>query len=337
MHRKLISIGCLLLALIAVPFGAARAQDGGFGAEEQAALDSARSAVETFFTAQTYTVSHTQSLAQQIAVSLGTEAITIDQTIDQQGTTTSERQPDNRFDNQTSTLDQTITQTLRGAQPGQEQTLSLAQTLDMIVLDDRAYLRITTDDPQLAGFFPEGWVDITEGAEAFPGMELYDIEQLLASNSSEFSAEMFEALFGAVSEVELLESETVGDVTARRVRLVLDPVVAFSGEGSASLREMFNAAALPIDVDGLIEVIFTDEDTHYEITLLLGDEDGALYGYDVILDMDIAIPAELVTDPSLAGAQMSLAQQSVSTLRFSNLNEPADISAPPLEEPETEG
>ena len=220
-------------------------------------------------TAQTYTVSHTQSLAQQIAVSLGTEAITIDQTIDQQGTTTSERQPDNRFDNQTSTLDQTITQTLRGAQPGQEQTPSLAQTLDMIVLDDRAYLRITTDDPQLAGFFPEGWLTSPRAPGGVPGMELYDIEQLLASNSSEFSAEMFEALFGAVSEVELLNPETVGDVTARRVRLVLirwRPSPAKAPRACA----MFNAAALPIDVDGLIEVIFTDEDTHYEITLLLG-------------------------------------------------------------------
>ena len=37
------------------------------------------------------------------------------------------------------------------------------------------------------------------------------------------------------------------------------------------------------------------------------------------------------------GAEMTLAQESVSTLRFTNLNEPADISAPPLEEPETEG
>ena len=336
MHRKLIGIGCLLLALVAAPLGGALAQDGGFSPEEQAALDTAQSAVESFFTAQSYTVDHTQSLAQEINVSLGAEAITIEQQIDQQGTTTNERQPDSRFDNQTSTLDQTITQTLRGAEAGQEQTLSLAQTLEMIVLDDRAYLRVTTDDPQMAGFFPEGWQDITEGADAFPGMEVYNMEQLLASSSSEFSAEMFAVLFGAVSEIELLEPETIGEATAQRVRLVLDPSAALSGEGANSLREMFNTAALPLDVNGLIELIFTDEDTHYEITLLFGAEDGQLYGYDVTLNMDIAIPAELLTDQTLAGADMSLAQESVSALRFTGLNEPAAISAPLLEEAELE-
>lgn len=331
MRRQLIVIGCLLLALIAAPAGAARAQDD-FTPEQQAALESARRAVEGFFALETYTADHTQMIDQTIGVSLGAEAITIDQQIDQQGTTVTERQSDNRFDNQSSGLEQTIMQTLSGALPEQEQSMTLAQTLEMIVVDDRAYLRVSSEDPMFAGIFPEGWQDITGGADAFPGMEMYDIEQLLNSTSTAFSEAMFDVLFDAVTEVELLDPETVDGATAERVRLVLDPATAFSGENSAALRDMFNSAALPLDVDGLIDLIFTDEDTTYEITLFLGDEDETLYGYDVILNMDIVIPGELVTDASLAGAEMSLTQDSVSTLRFTDLNEPAAISAPELEE-----
>ncbi len=331
MRRQLIVIGCLLLALIAAPLGAARAQDG-LSPEQQGAVDSARRAVEGFFALDTYTVNHTQSMAQAINVSLAGEGITIDQQIDQQGATTTDRQGDNRFDNQSSTLDQTLTQTLRSADGAQEQSVTVEQTLEMVVVDDRAYLRVSSEDPMLASAFPEGWHDITQGAEAFPGMEMYDIEQLLSTTSTAFTAEMFTVLFDAIAEVEMLEPETVDGMTAERVRLVLDPELAFSGEGAAGLREMFNSAALPLDVEGIIDLIFTDDDTYYEITLLFGADDETLYGYDVILNMDIDIPGEMVTDPSLAGAEMSLAQDSESSLRFTNLNEPAAISAPELEE-----
>jgi len=329
MHRQLIVIGCLLLALIAVPAGAAFAQDG-FSPEQEAALESARRAVDDFFALETYTVEHTQALHQAIGVGAGEQTITIDQQIDQQGTTVIERQAGSQFDNQSSTVEQTVTQTLSGDEVGQEQIVTLAQTLEMIVLDDRAYLRVASDNPQASAFFPEGWQDITESA--IPGMELYNMEQLLATTSAEFSAEMFDALFGAVTDIELLEPETINGAAVERVRLVIDPATALSGETSGALRDMFNTAAMPLDVEGLLDLIFTDEDTSYEITLFLGADDEALYGYDIVLNMDVAIPGELVTDPSLAGAEMSLAQESVGTLRFTAQNEPAAISAPPLEE-----
>lgn len=331
MHRQFIVIGCLLLALIAAPAGAVLAQDG-FSPEQQAALESARRAVEGFFALETYTAGHTQTLDQAIGVSLGAQAITIDQQIVQQGSTVTERQADNQFDNQSGTLNQTITQSLRGSEAGQEQTLTVSQTLELIVFDDRAYLRVSSDNPQVTAFLPEGWQDITEGADAFPGMELYDIEQLLATTSTEFSAEMFDTLFGAVTEIELLEPQTIDGATAESVRLVIDLEAALSSETAAGLRDLFSSAALPLDVDGFIDLMYTDEDTTYEITLFFGAEDGPLYGYDVRLAMDIAIPSELVTDPSLAGAEMSLAQESVSMFRFTNQNEPAAISAPALGE-----
>lgn len=329
MHRQFIVIGCLLLALIAAPAGAAFAQDG-FSPEQEAALETDRRAVDGFFALETYTVAYTQTLHQAIGVSLGAQAITIDQQIEQQGTTITERQAGNRFDNQFGTVDQTVTQTLSGDEIGQEQTVTLTQTLEMIVLDDRAYMRLASDDPQVSAFFPEGWQDITENA--IPGMEMYNMEQLLATTSTAFSAEMFDALFGAVAEIELLEPETLDGAAVERVHLVFDPAAALSGETAGGLRDMFNAAAMPFDVEGLLDLIFSDEDTAYAITLFLGAEDGTLYGYDVVLKMDVAIPSELVTDPSLAGAEMSLAQESVSTLRFTDQNEPAAISAPPLEE-----
>jgi len=320
----------LLLALMAVPSGAVWAQDG-LSASEQAALDSARRAIDHFFTLDTYTVEHTQALTQQIGISLGGQSLQIDQQIAQQGTTVTERQPDNRYDNIASHLDQTLTQTLSTA--GQTiQSLTVEQTFEMIVLDDRAYLRVQVSDPALADFFPEGWQDVTSGAGAFPGMELYNIDQLLNMGSTAFSAEMFEILLSATVRAETLEPETLDGVPIARYRLTLDPAQAFSGANAQMLRAMFNEAATPFDVDALIELIFTDDDTTYVLTLWVDDEAGVLHGYEVALEMDITIPGSMITDPTLSGAEMSLAQDSVATLSLVDLNEPVEITAPPLGE-----
>lgn len=329
MRRALLVIVSLLLALTALPAPMLLAQDG-LDAEARAALDTARRAIDGFFALDTFTIEHTQTLDQQIGISLGAESVILDQRIEQQGTTVTERQPDSRFDNAASELDQVITQTLAGS--GQEQALTLAQQIDMVLLDERAYLHVTSDDPALTGFFPAGWRDVTHGAAEFPGMQLYDLDQLLRLSSSTFSAEIFAVLLGAVTGVETLAPDTLDGVTVTRTRLALDPAAAFTGASADALRAVFNAGALPLDVNGLLNLIFTDEDTRYEITLLLGADDAVLYGYDVFLSMEVAIPASLLTDPTLAGAEMSLAQQSVSTLRFANQNEPVTITAPELEE-----
>lgn len=329
MRRTLLIIVALLLALTALPAPMLLAQDG-LDAEARAALDTARRAIDGFFALDTFTIEHTQTLDQQIGIRLGAESVTLEQRIEQRGTTVTERQPDNRFDNATSVLNQVITQTLAGS--GQKQALTLAQQIDMILLDGRAYLQVTSDDPALTGFFPQGWRDVTNGAAEFPGMELYDLDQLLQFSNSTFSAEVFTVLLDAVTGVETLAPETLDGVTLTRTRLALDPAATFTGASASALRAIFNTGALPLDVNGLLDLIFTDEDTRYEITLLLGADDAVLYGYDVFLSMDVAIPASLLTDPTLAGAEMSLAQQSVSTLRFTNQSEPVTISAPELEE-----
>lgn len=329
MRRALPAIFSLLLALSALPAATLLAQDG-LDAEARATLDTARRAIDGFFALDTFAIEHSQTLDQQIGISLGAESVTIDQRIEQRGTTVTERQPGSRFDNATSALEQVITQTIAGG--GQEQSVTLAQGIDMILLDERAYLRVTSDDPALAGFFPDGWRDVTDGAEEFPGMEMYNLDQLLRFSSSTFSADVFAVLLDAVTEAETLAPETLGGVTVTRTRLALDPAAAFTGASADALAEMFNAGALPLDVEGMLDLIFTDEDTRYEITLLLGADGTVLYGYDVFLSMDIAIPASLLTDPTLAGAEMSLAQQSVSELRFTDQNEPVTISAPELEE-----
>jgi len=85
-------------------------------------------------------------------------------------------------------------------------------------------------------------------------------------------------------------------------------------------------------VDALIELIFTDDDTTYVLTLWVDDEAGVLHGYEVALEMDITIPSSMITDPTLSGAEMSLAQDSVATLSLVDLNEPVEIAVPPLGE-----
>ncbi|MCZ7536039.1 MAG: hypothetical protein M5T61_09010 [Acidimicrobiia bacterium] len=92
MRRALPAIFSLLLALGALPAATLLAQDG-LDAEARATLDTARRAIDGFFALDTFAIEHSQTLDQQIGISLGAESVTIDQRIEQRGTTVTERQP----------------------------------------------------------------------------------------------------------------------------------------------------------------------------------------------------------------------------------------------------
>ncbi|MBN1967259.1 MAG: hypothetical protein JW910_21580 [Anaerolineae bacterium] len=327
MQRKLWVFSAVVLALAIGVFVPAAAQ-GDFTPEQQAALDDVRAAFLNFVGLNSYTADVIQDTDQDMTISMMGQSLRMVQTISADGTVLLARVEGAEYPNQSTTLNQTISQELTGM--GQEQTTDLGpMVFDMIIADDRVYMQVGLP-PEMAGYAPEGWQDVTDGAEIFPGMGAYDINQMLDLGGSALEAEFVNTLLDAATDIEVLPEGAAFDVPTTRYRLTLDTRQAFESLGLADLSAMFNAEEMPFDIPAMIELIYTDEDTRYVLELVVGVDDQMLYEYTQIMHLDILIGADMMTDPTLAGAEMTLAQQVTTTLRPVGFDEPVTITAPEL-------
>jgi hypothetical protein len=327
--RRGIGIGGLAVIVLALGLMPVAAQ-GGFTPDDQAALDDVQAAFEGLLAAETYTADLTQNLTQDIGVSFQGQQLALAQQVESSGTVQFQQAPANTFANRTLSLDQTVTQTLSGAGLDSEQLVIGPMTFEFIVFDDELYMRM--DVPlDMQGLVPEGWQVVTEGAEVFPGMGMYNMEQVTQMGGN-FDPEYLRALIAGVTAVELLEPETVEGQALNRYQLTLDPVQTLEALGAANLENMFNTGAVPFDVPALIDLIYNDEDTRHTIEVAIGADDGALHSYAESVWLDVEIAAEMLDDPSLAGAEMTLTQTMVQTLTLTGVDVPVEIAAPDLDE-----
>ncbi len=323
MRRSTVIILLLIMALAWIT--PVRAQEG-FSPDEQAALDAVRAALESLAGADTYTADITQKVVQVIGVDYSGQSIQMDQSMSSAGSLQFEKMPDSQYDNQQMSVTQTIQSSMSGAQT-LDQTIGPMET-QMIVVDDRIYLKIEAPE-DLQAFIPSGWHDVTEGADAFPGMEMLNIDSMVSLNPMA-EADYTDNLLKAVLTVVILEPETVDGRAANHYRLELDPKVALETIGAVNLEQMFNAEQTPFDMAGFIELIFNDEDTRYDVDVLIFADDQTFYSLSVHMTMDIDIPSDLLTDPSLQGAEMSFKQDVVQIVQISGTNVPVSIQAPEL-------
>jgi hypothetical protein len=313
-----------LLAMALLTLAPARAQDG-FTPEQQAALDDIHAALNHLVGLDSYTAQIGQKMDQDITLTYLGRKVTVLQNIASDGTLQYEARPDSEYDNRHLDLTQTVVSTVISGEQTQESTVGPIRT-QLIVIDDRVYLQMETP-PELQGLIPAGWHDVTDGAEAFPGMALFDIQGMLKVGDV-FSADYIDNLFTAVVAVEILESDTVGGRAVNHYQLVLDAPAALQSIGADTLEGMFDQEQTPFDVPGYIEVMFNDEDTRYVLDFAIYADDQTLYSYAERMTMDVLIPSDLIIDPTLQGAEMTLAQDVVQTLQFSGFNLPVSIQAP---------
>lgn len=331
MRRPTLVLLALLLVTIA-PIPArtstpAHAQDG-FGPEEQAALDDIRAALDEFVVAGTYTAEIEQKMDQDLLMTYLGRDVVIKQTVASIGTLQFENTPDNEYDNRHLFLTQTVSSNIQGLGADQQQTVGPIQT-QMVVVDDQIFLKMDVP-PELQAAIPSGWYDVTEGAEAFPGMAMFDMQGMLKLGNV-FGPTYLNDLFEAVLTVEILEPDTVDGRTVNTYRLTLDPPKALQGIGAANMEGMFNAEQSPFDVAGFIELLFTDEDTRYIVEFSIFADDQTLHNYTERMSTDVLIPSSLITDPSLEGAEMTIVQDVVQTLQPHDYGVPVSIQAPELE------
>jgi hypothetical protein len=328
MTMRTIFTVALAFALIAGPISA-RAQDDPTPGT-QAALDTVRTALDGFAQATSYTGQLRQTVEQVIAISYLDQSVVLTQTIKMEGTTTVQQAPQQTYAARQIDFVQSISQTLTGG--GLDETTEIGPVAYHVrVVDDRFYLRVEADDPAIAAQFPAGWRDITGGASAFPGMSMFDIEGVLAIDGN-LSAGFSEGLLDAVTDITQEESAELPDKAATRYRLELDPARTLDLIGLPTMTGMFEEGRVPFDVPALIETLFNDEATRYTVHVTVEPGTNALVEYSDEWTMDVEITPDLITDPSLEGATMTLEQHSVQSFRPTAVNEPVTITAPEIAE-----
>ncbi len=169
----------LLLAVLAISvvpaITPAGAQGGGFTEEEQAALDTIQVAVNRFAVTKTFTADLVQSLDQDITVQYQGQGINLVQTIGSDGTLKVQRIEGYENANRTMDFTQTVSQDITGA--GQDRSTDIGPyQFSLIVFEDRIYMNMQMP-PELSGVIPQGWHDVTDGADAY-GMSMYNIQQM---------------------------------------------------------------------------------------------------------------------------------------------------------------
>jgi hypothetical protein len=311
--------------LAAVVLTPAAAQDGEFTETEQAALDETRIALEHFVNLNTYSANITQQTMQDIGMTYLGQNVRLEQAVDAQGTLQVEKVAGGGLDNQRLSLTETVSQHIIGG-GGQDSEVGPIQ-LELIVLDDRIYMRLKIES-DVSGMLPPGWVDVTDGAEMFPGMNMFDIRQVMQFGVIE--SNFVTALFEAVIAIDIQEPTEVDGRTVNHYCLELDPVLALESLGVADLESMFDSNALPFDVAKLIDLIYTDDDTTFMIDFGVGADDQMLYDMTQFITMDLTIGPDLITDPTLKDAEMTMLQTSTQSYQFYGFDEPVTISAPEL-------
>lgn len=318
----------LLLVGLVISVVPAGAQGGGFTEEEQAALDDIEAAVRAFAAATTFSADLIQGLDQNITVGFQGQSVNLIQAITSDGTLQVQRVEGYENANRSMDFMQTVSQTISGMGQDQENEIGPYQ-FGLIVFEDRIYMNMQMP-PELAGTLPEGWQDVTDGAEAY-GMNMYNIQQMTRIEGKMDEA-YFTSLFEAVTGVDVLGSEDAAGQTVNRYRLTLDPALALQTIGAENIEQMFNASAVPFDIPKLVDLMYTDPDTTYVVEVAVGAEDQALYEFVYNIFIDIAFGSELITDQSLQGAEIEMVQTVSQTFRPSGLDEPVTIEAPVLSE-----
>jgi hypothetical protein len=323
MRRQWIMIGIVVAALLVGVLAPVSAQDG-LDEQQQAALDEIRAALDHFINADTYTATISQRLTQTTGLTYLGQSVTTDWQVDANGEVQVQKMPDNQYDNRHATLSQIVNVAVSGG--GQDDRASVGIEFEMIVVDDSIYLNVNMPG-DLQARVPQGWQDITNGADMYPGMGAFNIDQMVKLGGG-FGSDYVDMLTGAVTNVETLGQETVGGRVATRYRLTLDPVKALEGIGASNLEAMFNPDEMPFDIPGLIALIYADEDTTYTVSVAVWPDDQTLYEYSEALTTDLVIGPDLIIDPALAGASMTLVQNSTQTLQPTAFNQPVEIVSP---------
>ncbi|MBN1967213.1 MAG: hypothetical protein JW910_21345 [Anaerolineae bacterium] len=318
--------GVLLVIAVMLGLSPFAAAQGDFSPEEQAALDAVRAALQTFVAADSYTTTLTQDMQQDMAFTAPQGAVTVTQTVVSEGTMQYARRADGEIPDRALDLTQTVAQVTAGAGADQTQTVGPMRT-QLIVAGGRIYMQMEVP-PELGAFIPEGWQDVTEGAAMFPGLDMFNLDGVLAMGQA-ISLTYLDEFLAGVTSVEVLEPETLDGQTVTRYRVATDPRLLVNAIGEEAMLGMFNPGNMAgMDVAVFLEALLSGPDNTYVLEVVL-DEAGALVSYAETTVYDADVSAAF-TDPSLAGVTITLQQTLTQAYTVRAVNVPLTITAPEI-------
>ncbi len=202
--------------------------------------------------------------------------------------------------------------------PGQD--VDLAFSMDMRLLDGVLYMRVYDVPIELAGLYPDGWINFTEDGALYQGFQLLNPEQLTNVAASTGMTNIYNE--NTVTSIEELDSETLDDGTEVRVfSISLDAVAVFEDDSTESMLSALNLDSLGVDGDTLLNDMLANAE--YLVTLRIDSETDLAAEVEVTLNID--------TELTLQGITLDFIQNMTAAFNYSRFNEEFEISVPDLE------
>jgi hypothetical protein len=307
MKRLMVVMGLLFLAL---PIFAQEA----LTETELEWLAYVQTAMNNTVSVESYTASGSMSMSQQIVPSQDAQGMTeINQIIDQtmNGQIAISAAGDIAVN---ITIDQSINMTM----PGIPET-NITQTLDIIVVDKTLYMRFSNLSAELANVFPEGWVNLNDDPDAFPGSNVIVADQYTEALQANLALNLTEDLVLNITERE--ETELAGQ-KLRVFEVEINAPALFATDTMGTALSMFDFSAFGVDVEDA-QAVFGEK---MQMTLILhiGVDDELVHyqeSYVKIVEVDMS---KMLNQT----APVYLSQEITTIITYTDFNAPVSIAAP---------
>lgn len=208
-------------------------------------------------------------------------------------------------------LTSAITQTVVSDTAGT--TAEGGMLMELIYVDETAYIRVSETSGVLAGTFPEGWINLSTDAASIESLALINMDTLISTFDQPLMYPLNEE---TVISFELVDVDPELEFAEGTVAYLIEinAEAAFAAGGFAAMFSGFEA--LGIDMEDLLNQMMEGAELFATVYLL----DGQLVGIQssMVLDADITIQ----------GQTMTLVQNMTSIQKYTDFNFELEITAP---------
>lgn len=188
-------------------------------------------------------------------------------------------------------------------------------TMDLRVVDEIFYARMSNATGDLIGLYPVGWVNVTQDPARIPGMELVNAENYVTLISQQYIFD--ESIVRDIVELNPIDHE---GRTYRRFAIEMDTAgLQASGQLDQAMGS-FNLDSLGLGVDELVQAIIGG--MHIKYTMTVGDDE-LIYGAEHDITTDAVYRGPLTAD-----AEMRLTQSITTIFTYGDFNGPFEVTAP---------
>lgn len=319
MRKVMVILGLMgiLLLTLSMPVTA----QSGFSSEEQALIDDLQMALDQFALESSYSIRGVINLVQSINIESTALSGTLDQTIDQKMSGEYVRVSEDEV-LASLEIDQSISQTF----PGQPMPILVEQTLEMII-DGDLFMRFSNLSADLAGMFPEDWVNLSEDPNAFPGAEVIRAEQFTALiGQAQITYPLDEMTITSIEAVSEIPEELAQDAV-RGIRIEYDIQAVYEQGGLDAVLSTLSLDTITsqfgMDFESFLENYVSNADM--TITYFLDEDNARIVGAETILMGQI--PLDNI-DLGGTSADLDIDQTQTILIQYSNFGQNFDIQAP---------